>query len=324
MNHRERVQAVIDRRETDRVPVAFWRHWPGDDRNAESLAEVTLGFQRRYDLDFIKLPVSSVFCVEDYGLAHAYRGHINGDREFTSRKISRPGDWAGIEPLNINHGSYGWHLKAVERIMAEKPVDTPFIITIFNPLAMASYLAGDELLLSHIREFPEKLENALAALTETTERFIAACLERGVDGIFLSTRFASYELMSESEYAAHGRKWDLKILQAAGKGWFNILHLHGQHPMMASLADYPVQAVNWHDRTSAIGLEQAAALFPGILMGGIEQQRFLVEATPSEVLAQGRDAIRRAKGNIILTPGCTYPISVSEANLKALRNTVNI
>ncbi|ADJ26152.1 uroporphyrinogen decarboxylase [Dehalogenimonas lykanthroporepellens BL-DC-9] len=324
MNHRERLQAIIQNQPIDRVPVAFWRHWPGDDQDADSLARVTLDFQKRYDLDFMKLPVSSVFCVEDYGLSHAYRDHINGDREFISRIIQKPGDWSGIGALNVTRGTYGWHLRAVEQVIADKDKDTPFVITIFNPLAMASYLAGDELLLAHLREYPDKVNAALAALTETTELFISACFDRGIDGVFFSTRFASYELMSAVEYLDYGQKWDLEILKNSAKGgWFNILHLHGQHPMMSQLAEYPVQAVNWHDRTSDTDLGRAAQVFPGVLMGGIEQQRFLVNGSPADVNRQAVESIDIMGGNrLILAPGCTFPLSVPEANLRAVRNAV--
>ena len=34
------------------------------------------------------------------------------------------------------------------------------------------------------------------------------------------------------------------------------------------LSDYPVQAINWHDRTALPGLSEAEKLFHGALMGG--------------------------------------------------------
>ena len=61
MTKRERLKAVLAGNPIDRVPVAFWRHWPGDDQRLESLVTVSLDFQQRYDLDFIKLPVSSTY-----------------------------------------------------------------------------------------------------------------------------------------------------------------------------------------------------------------------------------------------------------------------
>ena len=103
---------------------AFWRHWPGDDQGPESLALVALDFQRRYDLDFIKVPVSSVYCVEDYGVQHTYRGSYMGDREYLERVVHRVEDWDHIHPLDVHRGSYGWHLQALRMIIEQKEGNT--------------------------------------------------------------------------------------------------------------------------------------------------------------------------------------------------------
>ena len=92
---------------------------------------------------------------------------------------------------------------------------------------------------------PAPVERALSALTVTCADFVRACIEEGADGIFLSTSAASYEVMSANEYDKFARPGDLEVLKATKGGWFNVLHIHGQHPMFARLADYPVAAVNW-------------------------------------------------------------------------------
>ena len=38
MNKRERLEATVAGEPVDRVAVALWRHWPGDDQRAEDLA----------------------------------------------------------------------------------------------------------------------------------------------------------------------------------------------------------------------------------------------------------------------------------------------
>jgi uroporphyrinogen decarboxylase len=167
------------------------------------------------------------------------------------------------------------------------------------------------------------VEPALKALAETSAAFARAAINAGADGIFLSTRFASYEVMSEGEYQAYGRPGDLAVLQAAVDGWLNILHLHGQHPMLAQLADYPVQALNWHDRTTQFSLREGSRLFPGILVGGIEQYKTLRFGSPDDVTKQVHDAIRQMKGrSLVVATGCTYPLDVPHANLLALRKAV--
>jgi uroporphyrinogen decarboxylase len=325
MSKRERLKAVLAGKPVDRVPVAFWRHWPGDDQRPESLAAVALDFQQRYDLDFIKLPVSSAYTVTDYGVKHEYQGSLIGDRFYQEYVIKKIEDWDRIKPLNVARGTYGWHLEALRTIIKQKESETPVIVTIFDPLSVAAYLAGDETCLSQLRSHTERVEPALKAIAETTARFARAAVDAGADGIFLSTRFASYELMGEEEYRRYGRPGDLEVLRAVRDGWFNVLHLHGQHPMLREVADYPVQALNWHDRTTQFDLASAGRLFPGILMGGVEQYKTLRFGNPDEITMQARDAIRQMDGKrLIVTPGCTYPIDVPHSNLIALRQAVEL
>jgi len=324
MTKRERIKAALSGKPVDRVPVGFWRHWPGDDQQPESLARVTIEYQEHYDLDFIKIPVSSAYCVDDYGNKHAYRGNIIGDRDQTDRIIKTVDDWDRIEPLDIRKGTYGRHLEALKIVIDKKDLETPVIFTVFNPLSMASYLAGDTQVLVHSRRYPDKFEKALASLTRTCATFVKAVIAEGADGIFLSTRWASYELMSESDYLRFGKPGDLTVLSACSNGWFNVLHLHGQHPMFQHLASYPVQAINWHDRTAWPGIKEAEKLFDGALMCGIEQYQTLNIGSQEEVKAQVYDAISQMSGRrLIVTPGCTYPISVPHGNLIAARQAVD-
>lgn len=323
MTKLERVRAALAGKPVDRMPVGFWRHWPGDDQREDSLVEVTLDFQRRYDQDFIKLPVSSTYTVHDWGVTHEYRGSIMGDRTYLERTVKKVEDWDRIQALDVNRGTYGWHLSALRSILRRKDKDTPLVVTMFNPLSVLLYLAGDETGLVHLRRYPERVVPALQAVIDTCAAFAREAINAGADGIFLSAKQASYEMMSDEEYRRFGRPGDLAVLKAASAGWFNILHLHGQHPMFARLADYPVQAMNWHDRTAAPSLSEAAKIFPGTLMGGVEQYQVLHFGSAEEVAAQVQDAVRQMKGlRLMVTPGCTYPLSVPHANLTAMRKAV--
>ena len=322
MRKDERLKAALAGQAVDRPPVAFWRHWPGDDQQLESLVEAALNFQRQWDLDFIKLPVSSTYAVSDWGVKHEYQGSPNGDRAYLERAIRQPEDWDKIQPLDVARGTYGWTLQAIRKLIGKKDRDTPLVVTMFNPLSVAFYLAGDETCRVHLREHPARVERALEAICDTSAAFAAAAIEAGADGIFLSAKQASFEDVSEEEYRRFGRFGDLRVLRAASQGWLNILHLHGQHPMFEMVADYPTQAFNWHDHTTR-SLSQVRGLFPGALVGGVEQYRVLHFGSPAEVAAQVADAIAQTGGRgLIVSPGCTYPITVPQRNLSALRKAV--
>ncbi len=328
MTKEERIRAALAGEAVDRVPVALWRHWPIDDQDAELLAERALEYQKRYDWDFIKIPPSSTFCVADYGVKHEYRALPTGlwslgERTYTERAIRQIADWDRIEPLDIAKGTYGRILECLRIVIGRRERTVPVVQTVFNPLAMARYLAGEELFLAHLRQDPRRVERALKSLAGTCARFVSACLDEGADGIFLSTSAASYEVMSVAEYQQFGRPGDMEVLEAASRGWFNILHIHGRYPMFTELADYPVQAVNWHDRSAEPSLKEALGLFRGALIGGVEQYQVLHFGTPAEVTAQVQDAIKQVGGRrLIIAAGCTYPVTVPECNLIAVRRAV--
>ena len=323
MTKRERVRAALAGKAVDRPPVGFWRHWPGDDQREDSLAAVTLEYQRLYDLDFIKFPVSSAYTVDDYGVKHAYRDSPGGDRAYLERVVKSVADWSRIESRDVSKGTYGWHLKSLRRVIREKDPETPLIVTMFHPLALAFYLAGQETCLAHLRTRPEAVMPALPALAETGADFARACIEAGADGIFLSARFGSYEIMNDAEYRRFARPGDLAVLAAAAGGWVNVLHVHGPHPMLTPMADYPAHALNWHDRTAYPDLAGGAKIFKGALMGGVDQNELLKNGRPEDVTAQVHDAVKQMKGRrLLVTPGCTYYLGVPHANLVAMRRAV--
>ncbi len=322
MTKRERLQAALAGHPVDRVPVAFWRHWPIDDQEPEALARDTLEYQKRFDWDFIKVTPSHTYCVDDYGAKHAYRGRAVGDRDHFDRVVKRIEDWDRIRPLDIGRGAYGRTLDCLRTVLRERDPDTPIIQTLFNPITMARFLA-DDVYVVHLRRDPERVLRALAALTETCAAFARAAIAEGADGIYLSTMASTYEALSPDEHRRFAEPGDLAVLRAAAGGWLNILHLHGQQPMIREIAAYPVQGLSWHDRAAGPSLADTSKLFPGALVAGIEQFILLHFGTPAEVEAQVRDAIAQTGGRrLIVAAGCTYPLTAPDCNLVAARRAV--
>lgn len=323
LSKRERLQAAFRGEAVDRPPVALWRHWPGDDQRAEDLARAHLEFQRQYDFDFIKVTPDSSYSVEDWGVRTEYLGNTEGTREYRHHPIQRPEDWARLEVLDPRQGALGRQLRCLELIAREVGEEVPFIQTIFNPLSVAKHLAGEERLRLHLRRYPEALQAGLETITETSVRFIGEVLRTGAAGIFFAVQHAQYGLLSAEEYRLFGRPYDLRVLAAAQGAWFNLLHLHGSEVMFDLLADYPVQAINWHDRETSPSLSEALGRFPGALCGGLRQWETMVRGTPERVRAEAAEAIRQTGGRrFILGTGCVTPIVAPTSNLRAARQAV--
>ena len=322
LSKRERLEATIAGEAVDRPAVALWRHWPGDDQRAEDLARATLDFQRAYDFDFIKCMPASNYCIADWGAESRYLGNEEGTRAWGPRVIQRPEDWARLAVLDPTRGMLGESLRALRLIGEEVGQEVPFVQTIFSPLAQAKNLAGERLL-ADLRGHPQEFHAGLEAIAQSTVRYIEAARNTGIAGIFLALQHATYDLLSAAEYREFGRPYDLRVLAAAEGLWFNMLHLHGNNVMFDLVADYPVQAINWHDRETPPSLKEALGRFPGALIGGIHRLETMVRGTPEEVQAEVQEALEQTAGRrLIVGTGCVLFLTTPLSNLRAAREAV--
>jgi uroporphyrinogen decarboxylase len=324
MDKRERLQATLRGEPVDRPAVALWRHFPVDDQRPEDLAAATLEWQAQYDFDFVKVTPSSAYCLKDWGAQDAWRGNPEGTRDYTTRVIQRPEDWAALTPLHPRQGHLGGMLKALALIGQDLGRATPYIQTIFSPLSQARNLVGPALLPVHVRQHPDKLKAALEVITETTLRFIDAARGTGLDGIFYAVQYASARVLAEAEYKEFGEPYDRKVLQEAGDLWLNVVHLHGEDVYFDLAAAYPAAVVNWHDTQTApdlaVGLQQMGCA----ACGGLSQWETMVYGTPEQVRTEAERALAMTQGRrFILGTGCVTPIVAPRANLRAARDFVD-
>jgi len=324
MNKRERLEKTILGEETDRVPVALWRHWPGDDQRAADLAEATVMFQRQWDFDFVKVTPTSSFCITDYGVQDRWAGHLEGTREYTRRAVERSLDWTELRVLDPSKGVLSRQIEVLRLLKDAFGTETPFIQTIFSPLAQAKNIAGGEALIEHMRTAPDRVRTGLNTITDSTLRFIDAIRKSGVSGIFYAVQHASYSMMTEAEYQEFGRPYDLRILEAIPDTWWlNMMHLHGKLPMFDLVADYPVQVINWHDRETAPDLNEGKLKFKGAVSGGIGRWDPMHSGTPGEVRTQARHAIEQTnRRRFILSTGCVIMTTTPQSNIRAAREVV--
>lgn len=324
LTKRERLGKTFQGEETDRVPVALWRHWPGDDQRAADLAEASIAFQRRWDFDFCKVTPSSSFCLTDYGVQDRWVGSLEGTREYTRRAVERSLDWTELRVLDPSRGALSRQLDVLRMLKDAFGTDVPYIQTIFSPLAQAKNMAGQDRLIEHMRTAPDRLKTGLNTVTESTLRFIDAMRKTGVSGIFYAIQHGSYAMMSEAEYREFGRPYDLQILEALPDDWWlNMVHLHGSAPMFDLIADYPVQMINWHDRETGLSLADGKLKFDGAVSGGIRRWNPMYTGTPVEVSEQVRDAIRQTGGRrLVLSTGCVMITNSPTSNIRAVREAV--
>ena len=323
MNHRERIEACLEGNLTDRVPVALWRHFPVDDQDPRRLAQATLNYQKTYDFDLVKVTPASSYCLKDWGVEDEWRGSTEGTRDYITRVVREPDEWARLPVLDPSRGYLGEQIDCLKMITRELGGDTPVTQTIFNPLSQAKNLVGQDTLILHMRKFPDELKAGLEIITESTRRFILALRDTGVAGLFFAVQHAQYGLLTPQEYTTFGRAYDLKLLETAQMYWLNMLHLHGENVMFDMLADYPVSVINWHDRDTEPSLSVGLRRFPGAVCGGLQREKTMVLGNPDQVYTEALEAIRNTGSlRFILGTGCVVPITAPYGNLKAARESV--
>lgn len=320
--HKERIQAGMQGELLDRPPVALWRHFPVDDQSPETLAQATLHFQSLYDFDLVKVTPASSFSIKDWGVEDEWRGHTEGTRQYTKRVIHEPQDWEKLKVLETSASHLAGQIACLRLIRAGLDPETPLLQTVFSPLAMAKNLAGNDTLISHLRLYPEAVMKGLGAIAETTRRFVEACLDTGIDGVFYAIQHAQASLLTLEEYKTFGVLFDQKVLEPSSELWCNLLHLHGHDVYFSLLESYKFQIVNWHDRETYPSLAEAQQLFTGITCGGMRQDT-LVYGDQTEVQKEAADALQQTKGKrFLLGTGCVVPVIASHGNLLAARRSV--
>ncbi|MBN1286430.1 MAG: uroporphyrinogen decarboxylase [Anaerolineae bacterium] len=325
MDKRERLERAINGETLDRVPVALWRHFPGDDQRAADFAAAVIAWQKTYDWDFVKITPASSFCITDYGVQDRWVGALEGTREYIRRAVERSIDWTTLKALEPARGALARQIQTLDILKSEFGEAVPYIQTIFSPLAQAKNIAGEDRLIRHLRTDPERVHTGLRTITESTLRFMDAIRKIGISGIFYAIQHATYSKLSEDEYRAFGVPYDKQILGAAQAHgwWFNMLHLHGDVPMFDLIADYPVQAVNWHDQETPPDLAVGKSKISGAVCGGLGRWD-VHNGTPLEIREQARNAISLTNGRrFILSTGCVAMVTTPTSNLRAVREVVD-
>lgn len=312
MTKKERIQAAIRGEKPDKIPYSFWSHMPGTDLDPEAISDKTYEFYKKYDFDFVKTMNNGMYAIEDFGCTVDYSEIVKGGvAKVVSTPITCAEDWHKIRVCPCDQGSNARELRHLKLVLEKlKGEEVPVIFTAFTPITIADKLCGGKLI-SYIREgHGEDVKAALEVITQTTRELVRAAIDLGADGIFYASQMSSYDKCTEEEYLEYGKPYDLRVLEAAEKGWMNTIHCHGNHIMFRILKDYPVQIFNWHAWEALPSLDEALDLTGKCLMGGLSRTD-ITNGNRGAIQHQIYECFKMTKGrNLILTPGCVirYPL----------------
>lgn len=325
MNKHERLQKTIAGEATDRVPIALWQHWAGDDQRAADLARVHVNYLNTYDWDLLTVVPSQHYMVIDYGLQDVWQGNVYGHRDILKTPIRKSLDWTDLRPLDPNRGQLGKQIQCLQLIQDVVAQATPIVQRVYSPLTQALYLGGSNLLARNMRVHSDRLRTGLNSLTETTLRFLEA-LRRNtqIDGIQYVVDFASYSQLSEAEYQKFGLPYDHKVLDfLAPEWWCNMAQINGDSPMLHLFSGLPIQMLNWSTIDARPSLERMQLDFQGAYCGGLGERSHIHLGTPTMIRDAAREAISVMNSRrLILSSGETVPSNSPLSNISAVRYSV--
>jgi uroporphyrinogen decarboxylase len=227
--------------------------------------------------------------------------------------------------LDVTKDYIGRQIEAVRLIAKEVEKSAPIIQTVFSPITTAMKLAGERIL-TDLRLHPEAFKQGLQIIAETTARFAKESIRAGAHGIFFAAQCDSYRILNEAEYREFGEHYDRIVLDAVRpEAEIIIIHAHGLDIMFDLVANYPADAINWHDRITPPSLKEAQERFGGMVIGGVNEWHTLLNGTPEAIRSEIKDAIAQTGGRrFMVGTGCVVPINTSPINIHIARDAVEV
>ena len=298
MTKRERVTAAFRGREADHVPVCMWQHvpqqyWDDDD----AFAEFQLNAFRSTHVDFMKL---------------------SGDKYFTWPAPALEGvktakELYAVEPLGPNHPFIRQQVRRAGRVVNKLGGDCVTLQLVFAPLSYLRLKVGYPAMMRLIREDPEAVKHACAAIAEDVKELAAGYInEAGVDGIFYSVQNGEVSRFTEAEYLDWVRPSDTAVLDCINRlSDMNAIHFCAweQEPNRLSVwKDYRAAVISWSRYFDIMDIDEAKQHFGCTVWGGFDNRpgSLLYTGTKEEIEAETRALVARGgRTGFILGADCS-------------------
>lgn len=327
MDHTDRLAALAEGIRGDRPPVSLWRHFYKDEDDLDKYVEAMVGWQRRYDWDFMKINPRASYHYEPWGVVMRPSPDRKTKPQRVGFPVQKPHDWLKVTPVNSSHPLFDFQLRAVSRI--RRDIKPPFRITmtVFNPISiLGDMVPSEEVLLTTMREEPELLHSALRAATSSFVSLVHEFRNAGADGLFFATtQWASADRLTAEELRTFAIPYDRQVWDAAGPDAFNILHICDRNIHLKEYRDFSAKLTNWDVALPGNPtLRDGHGIVNRPVLGGIHHETDLLKDTPEQISARVRGLVD-AHHDIpyAVGPGCAIPVSTPDENVAAVRSMVD-
>lgn len=327
MDHTDRLAALAEGVRADRPPVSLWRHFYKDEDDLDRYVEAMVGWQRRYDWDFMKINPRASYHYEPWGVVMKPSPDRATKPQRVGFPIQKPLDWLKVTPISPTHGLFDFQLRAVSRIRREIKAPFRITMTVFNPISiLGDMVPREEVLLATLREQPELLHSALRAVTSTFVTLVHEFRNAGADGLFFATtQWASADRLTAEELSHFVIPYDREVWDAAGRDAFNMLHVCDRNIHLQEYREFPAALTNWDVALAGNpSIMDGHTLLQRPVLGGIHHETELLRDSSEQIRARVRRLVDAHEDiPYSVGPGCAIPVNTPDENVAAVRAAVD-
>jgi uroporphyrinogen decarboxylase len=321
MSRLDRLWATVRREPADRLPYAFWRHFPTADRSPAGLAQATLRFHDRYGSDFLAVVPPAGYAAQAWGCREAEAPRPDGSRACARCAVGHPEDWRAIRAVDpASAPGYSDVVEALVRVGFDRRIgDAPVVVALPAPSSVAARLGGGRLGV-HLREWPGLVSDALRALAETQLRFAELCLGEGLTGVLYTVDVPDEPALGPGVYADLLEPHDRTVLESlGGRAHLRVVYISGSVPF-ERVATWPAEVLSWRPESGQPSLPDGHASLAAAVLGGLDPPA-LRDDPPARAVAAARAALASVgeRGVIVGPTGPVWPDTPDEVLTAVVR-----
>lgn len=335
MTSKERMEAVIQLKEPDRVPV--WIHTLGATRrvtgvkyselaqDGELAARCILEFNEVIGDDFVGAYLDIVVEAGGFGQPTIFLEDEAPASDPQNPIIKSPDDYFNLEPYDVNEAKRCKETTKMLRIVAEERGEVmPVCAVVAEPLVILGHMRGMGELLIDCITHPDAVQHSLKVITDVIIDYSKALVDAGAEYVLMCHDYGNQSIMSEKMWVdLEGdelARWQGSVKQSGAKV---IIHNCGNNPYidaafeigeidMYQLWDLPKTCSSWAEFKETYGKKTC-------IMGHINPAE-INEMTPEELKAECKRHIDELGkgGGYLLGPGCEFPSNASLVKAKAM------
>lgn len=332
MNEKERLLAILNHEEVDRVPCACplqtgtidlmkasGAYWPEAHVNPVAMAKLARAARDIAGIESIRVPFEVSVDASAFGAPTDERRLIRQPLVLNRMVKSEEDLFNTKVPDPRKDGRVPVVLEAI-RALAHEVSDTPIICGVVGPFMLASQLRGEQPFRKDLQTSPDLVRTLLNITTEWGIEYSLAAMESGADIICIVDGTATGEMLDPERYDKYSWAYERRIAKAIrGQDGRSILHICGDTTRNLQLMmDTNVDGVSIDHR---VPMSLVKKVFRGrtAAIGNISPTTTLITGTPLEVAQETRLCLEQ--GADVIAPGCGFAPETPLDNMKVMVRT---